>query len=462
MARARSARVRGVGAVALGVAVALAGGSSVAGVRRSGTWPPVARELVTFSAQGLPRAQAIRRLADKAGWSVVVQGATSGTVDVQVTRQPAAKVLELILGDRDYLARRDGDLISIAPAAAAHGDDDDPDEADATRDDDAARGDDAADRDHAGAGASARGSAGAGREPRPHGKDRVVAGNSITIGRDEVVGDLVVMGGSAEVLGRVSGDVSVFAGSLRVREGGHVFGDVATFGGSVELDQGARVDGDLSVVGGSVDRHDKAIVGGHSEGGGQPDDREGAAGGEDDEHSQPARRGHTFTSAASAVGGAITRTALLFAFGAVLWALAGRRVERLQDEVAARPMRSFALGIVALIPAALALVVLCVTVIGIPIALFAALASVFGAYAGVCAALTTAGAALVRHKTASPYVHLALGCAAYLILSSIPFVGHLVTAAVTLIGFGALVATRGAGLIKLRRGDPSGASANAG
>lgn len=459
MTRARSTRIRGVAAAALGVAVALACGSTLAGVRRSGTWPPVEGELVTFSAQGLSRPEAIRRLADKAGWSVVlVQGATSGTVDVQVTKQPAAKVLELILGDRDYLARRDGDLISIAPVAAAHGEDD-PDDDDAARADHAARGDDDAGSHRAGA--SAPGSSGARSEPRPHGKDRVVAGHSVTIGRDEIVGDLVVMGGSAEVLGQVSGDVAVFAGSLRLREGGHVFGDVATFGGSVELDQGARVDGDLSVVGGSVDRHDKAIVGGHSEGGGEHDDREGDSDGqdgEDGEHLQPARRGHSFTSAASTVGGAITRTALLFAFGAVLWALAGRRVERLQDEVAARPMRSFALGIVALIPAALALVVLCVTVIGIPIALFAVLAGVFGAYAGVCAALTTVGAALVRHKTVSPYVHLALGCVAYLVLSSIPFVGSFVTAAVTLIGFGALVATRGAGLIKFRRADPSSAA----
>jgi hypothetical protein len=79
------------------------------------------------------------------------------------------------------------------------------------------------------------------------------------------------------------------------------------------------------------------------------------------------------------------------------------------------------------------------------------LAGTVGAYAGVCALLTTAGAALMGHRTSSPYVHLALGCAAYLVLSSIPFVGQFVTAAVILMGFGALVATRGAGLISRRR-----------
>jgi len=463
-----------VAAAAMGLAVALACDVASASVRRSGAWPTIDHELVTLSAEHLPRAEAIRRLADKAGWSVVVQGAASGTVEVRVSKQPAVKVLELILGDGNYRVNRDGNLVSIVPVAgsrgfdgdgngdgasnAADGDDDDDDDretlaAAAAR----AAAATSASKNGPASASAASALAGAKNGARPHGKDRFVLGESLTIGRDEVVGDLVVMGGKAEILGRVSGDVSVFGGSLHVREGGHVFGDVATFGGSVSLDQGSRVDGDLSALGGSVERNDNAIVGGtHGKVGGQHDD-----GGPDDETEHPTQARHetSFQSAVSVVGGAITRTALLFAFGAVLWALAGRRVELLQDEVATRPMRSFAIGLVGMIAAALALVVLCVTVVGIPIALTAALGSVFGAYAGVCAALTTVGAALVRHRNANPYVHLALGCAVYLLVSSIPFVGHFVTAAVALIGFGALVATRGAGLIRRRSTTTGGEAA---
>jgi hypothetical protein len=456
MSRAPSALVRRLAAAALGLAVAIATGAASASVRRSGTWPAVDHELVSFSAENLPRAEAIRRLANKAGWSVVVQGATSGMVDVQVTKQPAAKVLELILGDGRYVARRDGDLVSIAPVAArADTKDSDDVTADANIDTDT---DTDVDVDAAAAKAVAPRSPGAKTGSRPHGKDRVVTGSSVTIGRDEVVGDLVVLGGSAEVLGQVSGDVSVFAGSLQVREGGHVFGDVATFGGSIKLDQGSRVDGDLSVLGGSVDRHDGAVVGGHSKGAAKHDNEDGEHDGGAEAETEAEATDHaqeqsesSLSSAASTVGSAITHTALLFAFGAVLWALAGLRIERLQTEAAARPMRSFALGLVGMIATALAMVVLCVTVIGIPIAIVAGLVGVFGAYAGVCAALTAAGAALVRHRTSSPYIHLALGCAIYVVLSSLPFVGHFVTAAMAMIGFGALVATRGAGLIKLRR-----------
>jgi cytoskeletal protein CcmA (bactofilin family) len=435
--RGASARPRGVAAVAAAVVIACASSVASASVRRSGDWPAGNAELVTFSAKDLSRAEAIRQLADKVGWSVVVQGVDDGadSVDIHVAKQPATKVLDLILRDGNYVAQRDGQLISIAPTPAAP----------------------VAGDDTGGAGSLAppqsavvdRGRA------RRHGKDRVVTGSSIIVGKDEVVGDLVVFGGSADVLGQVSGDVSVFAGSVHVREGGRVLGDVATFGGSVALDRGARVDGDLSVVGGSVKRDEGAIVGGQSveSGAGEDDDA-------DESRAEPPK-GFSLRAAATAVGSALTRTALLFAFGAVLWALAGRRVERLQSEATERPMRSFAIGVVGLIAAAVAAVVLCVTVVGIPVAVVGVLAGVVGAYAGVCALLTTAGAALMGRRTSSPYVHLAIGCAAYLVLSSIPFVGQFVTAAVILMGFGALVATRGAGLIPRRRASVGG-PANAG
>jgi hypothetical protein len=52
---------------------------------------------------------------------------------------------------------------------------------------------------------------------------------------------------------------------------------------------------------------------------------------------------------------------LLFAFGVILWALSNRRIEALQSEVVARPMRAFALGSVGLLAALAFVVALCVT-----------------------------------------------------------------------------------------------------
>jgi hypothetical protein len=50
------------------------------------------------------------------------------------------------------------------------------------------------------------------------------------------------------------------------------------------------------------------------------------------------------------------------------------------------------------------------------------------------------------HKTESPYAHLALGCALFLVVGHLPIVRGLVTLAVGLIGIGTLVATRIGGL----------------
>jgi cytoskeletal protein CcmA (bactofilin family) len=386
-------------------------------VRREGSWPEN-DPLVSLSVENLSRAEAIRRLATEAGWSVVVEGMAPGTIDVHVKKQPASKVLDLIVAGGDYRAHRDGDLIAIAPFAppAAEPGPSAP-----------------------AAGAPADSTMTSTRGSRPHGKDRVVTGSSVTIAKDEVVGDLVVLGGSAEVSGTVSGDIAVFGGSLEIKNGARVFGDVATFAGSVELDEGAHVDGDVSVLGGSLDRHDNAVVEGASVDLAKKGDRTKEA--------SKDHRGFSVSELAEQAGGPMTRTALLFAFGTVLLALAGARMDRLQREVASRPVRSAALGVVGIAVGVLAVIALCVTILGIPIAIIAVLAAVFGLYAGVCAALTTLGAKLLWRRTSSPYVHLAAGCAIYLLLSSIPFVGTFVTAVVVLVGFGALVETRAAGFV---------------
>src|SRR4051812_32136408 len=94
--------------------VILAARVSLAEMRREGSWPADDQERVSFSAAGMARAEVIRQLADKAGWSVVVDSPAPGTVDVRVKEQPAARVLELILGSGDFVARREGSLISIA------------------------------------------------------------------------------------------------------------------------------------------------------------------------------------------------------------------------------------------------------------------------------------------------------------------------------------------------------------
>lgn len=395
-----------------GVAVFCLAGTAGAEVLREGTWPDEDPK-VSLSVKDLPRAEAVKKLAQKAGWSVVIEAPPSAPVDVEVKDQPAGKVLDLLLSDARYVAKRDGDLISIARAP-----------------------EDAAPAPEPTVTAAASAplpppSASASAPPAPsaaedrQGDDRVVTGGSTRVDPGEVVHDLVVMGGSAEVLGTVTGDVTVMGGSVVAKKGALVKGDVSVVGGSFEAEDGAKVEGEVNVVGGKARRGDGNVGIRLSRG---------------DDAKKP-----SFVERLSDFGGAVTRTALLFVFGTVLLALATGRMEAMQGEVAARPMRTFALGIVASLLGALAFLALCVTVIGIPIAVVALLLAVIGTYAGICATLTTVGAALFHHRSKSPYVHLAVGCVVFLIASWLPWVGGLVTAGVVMFGIGALVATRGAG-----------------
>lgn len=393
--------------------------SASAEIVKEGSWPASERK-VTLSVDSLPRSEAVKRLADKAGWSVVIDSPSATSVDVHVKDQPADKVLEILLSDGRYVAKRDGTLISIAKASAGES-----------------------------AGAAASASAAASAVPAPadsavpapaesakadeeeskpghaggrDSDDRVVTGGSTRVEANETVHDLVVMGGSAEVLGTVTGDLVVMGGSANIRKGAEVKGDATVLGGSLDIADGAKFHGKVDTLGGSVRRGQNTEL-----------------------RLSLDRHAPGLLGVLGKIGGAITRTALLFVFGTVILALATRRMEAMQGEVAARPMRTFALGVVGSLAFGLAFVAVSVTVIGIPIALIALILGVVGAYAGICAALTTAGGALAHHKYKSPYVHLAIGCALFLLLSSIPWIGGFVTAAVVFLGIGALVATRGAG-----------------
>ena len=395
-------------------------GVARAEVRHEGTWP-VELKHVSLDMKHVTRTEAISRLAKEAGWSVVVRNVEPGEpFDVQVSDQPADKVLDVILGDGDFVAKRDGTLITIsaAPKSAPP--------------------------------APPPATVVASAPPPPpvappvtttRGEDRLVRGGDLVIGADETVHDVTVMGGSVTVHGTVTGNVTVLGGSASVKKGAHVFGGATAVGGSIDVADGAQIDGDVGVIGGSLDRHKGAKIGGsvHK----KDDVRIGAS------PSSP-------RSLLREVSDATTRAAMLFVFGAVLFALAGGRMNALRVEAASRPMRSFALGLVGTIVGVIALAIIAITIIGIPVAIVLLLGAVFAAYAGICAVLATVGKALVGHKSDNPHVHLLVGCALFLVSGALPFVSGLVTAAVVLTGIGVVIATRGAGTIGSRSGPASG------
>jgi hypothetical protein len=418
-------------------------------VKREGAWPDADKErVVTLDVQGVPRGEALKKLADAAGWSLVVRAKLDAEpVDLHLKQQPASKVLDLLLDDDDYVAKRDGTLVSIEddegnegpadsakgvavvpppapvpptpPAASAHAA---PSSTGVT----ISVGSDSTEVD----------------EPHARGKDRTVMGGDVKIAKGEVARDVTVFGGNVDIEGEASGDVTVFGGNVTVHEGARVLGDATVVGGTLSLDPGAKVDGDVSALGGTLKRQPGSHVGG---------DVNAKSSDSDSDDSHAKHRGLVLRAGESIMDG-LRLAAVLFVIGTVLLALAGRRMESLRLEVAARPMRTLALGFVGLLASIIVVIALCVTVIGIPIAVVALLVGVLAVFGAMCAVLSVVGEALLRHRTTNQYVHLAVGCALFVALSALPWVGGFIGFVTALAGIGTLVATRGAGFFVKRNG----------
>lgn len=82
-----------------------------------------------------------------------------------------------------------------------------------------------------------------------HGGARVRFGGDVTVGADEAVGDdVVVILGAAHIEGRVDGAVVAVGGSVHLGPKARVQGDVTAVGGSVERASGAVVEGQINEV----------------------------------------------------------------------------------------------------------------------------------------------------------------------------------------------------------------------
>src|SRR5262249_14024811 len=153
-----------------------------ASLRKEGAWPNAERT-VSLELRGVPRGEAVKQLADQAGWSLVFTSPPSDPVDVVLKQQQADKALQVLLSNGSYVARRDGAIVSIAT--------------------------DAASAQSAEPSASSQPSAAAPAPPRDaaktdadtRGRDREVTGGSVRIEKGETVHNVEVLGGSVDVWG---------------------------------------------------------------------------------------------------------------------------------------------------------------------------------------------------------------------------------------------------------------------
>ena len=187
------------------------------------------------------------------------------------------------------------------------------------------------------------------RTPRGRSREDIVRiGGSVTVDNDEYVrGDVVVVGGSANINGEVAGEVVVVGGSARFGPQADIGRDITVVGGGISRDPGATIRGGINEIG-FGDMPWRGEWGRHAEW----DWMDGI---------YPVAR----------LTGTLVRVTLLILLTTLVLFVARTPVEQIADRVAADPVKSWFVGFLAemlFIPVLImTAVVLAISIIGIPL-----------------------------------------------------------------------------------------------
>lgn len=296
-----------------------------------------------------------------------------------------------------------------------------------------------------------------------------------SVPRGKVVdGDVVVPFGNVRIEGEVMGDVTVGKGDLILAQGGVIHGDAVVNGGGQLLNEGGRVYGEMRVNSADEeDEGDQAL----SAASASAADEDRGAGGNASEHLTIRHRGGFWGSVSRGIEGIVSTLMfglILCALGAGLVFFALPQLERVSGTIRRETARAVGVGVAAnflSLPAfVIGLVVLAVTIIGIPLLLLyvplfwvaLAAAAAFGVIAvahaiGERTAEQSGSFASVRRNAYSyTFTGIALLLAPHLaghvleLTGFLGWLGGLVEAVGVLVlwlaatvGFGAVVLTRG-------------------
>ena len=331
---------------------------------------------------------ALGALSKQTGWSLVVtapESATAQPLAMQATERPASDVLNLILEAGSLRASfADGTLRVRSDVPAASG-------------------------------VTARERR---RERGRHrGADRVVFGQSLTVGADEMVDKAVAIGGSVTIAGHVRRDAVAIGGSVTLQPGARVEGDAVAIGGAVSVEEGASLEGDNVSLGGTIPTMVGSVV-------------RGAVGGRPSLHSM-------FGFAAR-----MTRAVFLYVI-ALLVALAfPHAVSRIKAYLASRPGLSALGGLAILLGFVPLCALLAVTIIGIPLIPVAIMLLAALLLFGFTVSAGWLGEKLPFLQEKTPVKTVALGGVVLAVVSLVPWIGTSVVVLVAAVAAGATLISR--------------------
>lgn len=270
------------------------------------------------------------------------------------------------------------------------------------------------------------------------GRDLYGFANDLRISeRANVSGNAIGFARSVGVDGRVGADFKGFANTITVS--GAVEGDVDGFGASVRLLPTARVNGNVTA---HVERDGGLSVASGAVVGGNVDERVMERG--DRARTPYLTVGYYFSQIVRLAGAFLTGLLLLALFPVL-------REVSLPNATAV--LRSGAIGLAAAVTLPVAALIVCLTIVGIPLGLLTFFLGAIGLYFAKAVVAQIIGRSVLRNPENPPHFALTLlvGLAIVIVAINLPWVGGIVNVVLTLVGFGIIVSLV---LARLNRGAP--------
>lgn len=279
-----------------------------------------------------------------------------------------------------------------------------------------------------------------------------VAGSVVIETSGVVTGDLSMSGGNIHVAGRVDGNAEVGSGSITIARGGEIGGTLRGGAGSVSID--GSVGGDAVIGAASITLGESGSVGGDLRYDEEATfvNRGGSVGGSivadpnigGETASLPEIPGWVFSGYAMLVN---------LVLGAVLLLVVPGFSERVNDTVAGEPLKSTGVGVAGLIGTPIALVILAITIVGIPLTIAGALLFGLLVWVALIYGRIAVGAwALKQVDVGNRWLALVVGVVGLGLIGQVPIVGGLVSLVTFLLGLGAIALV----LVTLRRSGGDG------
>jgi len=285
-----------------------------------------------------------------------------------------------------------------------------------------------------------------------------LAGDVVVERTGVVTGDVTGASGSLRIAGRVDGSVEYAAGNV-------VFEPTSEIGGNVNVGAGnvvfaGTVDGSVTAGADQIHLAPSAVIGGDFRYDGTLDQRPGATvrGSviRDESISGPSPLGWGSTLTIPAWFDTVYGFFANLLIGALLLVIFPRFSERVADTGRDEPLRSGLWGLIGLVVTPVVLVLIALTIIGIPITLLGFLLYIVVAWVGLVYGEYTVGRYLLaRADAGGRWVALILGLLLFSVLGLVPIVGGLAIFLVLLVGLGAL-GTAVRRVWRSRRGGPEG------